>query len=68
MTAVVLALPENDRLANRLGASLDLAVSPVVVHRFPDGEARVRVNRSVAEATLTELPEPNPERTPTEEF
>lgn len=48
MTAVVLALPENDRLANRIGAFLDLDVSDVVVHRFPDGEARVRVNRSVA--------------------
>lgn len=48
MTAIVLALPENDRLANRIGALLDLDVSDVVVHRFPDGEARVRVNRSVA--------------------
>lgn len=48
MTAVVLALPENDRLANRLGAFLGLDVSSVVVHRFPDGEARVRVNRRVA--------------------
>lgn len=48
MTAIVLALPENDRLANRIGAILDLDVSDVVVHRFPDGEVRVRVNRSVA--------------------
>ena len=48
MTAIVLALPENDRLANRIGAFLGLDVSDVVVHRFPDGEARVRVNRSVA--------------------
>jgi ribose-phosphate pyrophosphokinase len=47
MTAVVLALPGNDRLANRIGAFLDLDVSDVVVHRFPDGEARVRINRSV---------------------
>lgn len=47
MTAVVLALPENDRLTNRIGAFLDLDVSSVVVHRFPDGEARVRLNRSV---------------------
>jgi len=37
MTAVVLAHPENDRLADRLGALLDLDVSSVVVHRFPDG-------------------------------
>ena len=48
MTAVVLALPENDRLANRIGAVLDLDVSDVVVHRFPDGEVRVRLKRSVA--------------------
>jgi len=48
MTALVLALPENDRLANRIGAFLSLDVSEVVVHRFPDGEARVRLNRSVA--------------------
>jgi ribose-phosphate pyrophosphokinase len=48
MTGVVLALPGNDRLANRIGAFLDLDVSDVVVHRFPDGEARVRINRSLA--------------------
>ncbi|MGZ8398908.1 MAG: ribose-phosphate pyrophosphokinase [Gemmatimonadales bacterium] len=48
MTAIILALPGNDRLANRIGAFLDLDVSDVVVHRFPDGEARVRVKRSVA--------------------
>ncbi len=48
MSAVVLVLPENERIANRIGAYLDLDVSSVVVHRFPDGEARVRVNRSVA--------------------
>lgn len=48
MTAVLLALPENDRLGNRIGASLSLDVSSVAVHRFPDGEARVRLRRSVA--------------------
>src|SRR4026208_633327 len=48
MTAVVLALTGNDRLANRIGAFLGLDVSDVVVHRFPDGEARVRINRSLA--------------------
>lgn len=48
MTAIVLALPENERLANRIGAFLDLDVSDVVVHRFPDGETRVQLKRSVA--------------------
>jgi len=48
MSAVVLSLPENDHIANRIGAFLDLDVSSVAVHRFPDGEARVRLNRSVA--------------------
>lgn len=48
MNAVVLSLPGNDRIANRIGASLGLDVSSVGVHRFPDGEARVRLNRSVA--------------------
>lgn len=48
MNAVILSLPGNDRIANRIGASLGLDVSSVVVHRFPDGEARVRLHRSVA--------------------
>jgi ribose-phosphate pyrophosphokinase len=48
MTAAVLALPENEHLANRIGAFLELDVGSVDVHRFPDGEARVRVNRNVA--------------------
>jgi ribose-phosphate pyrophosphokinase len=52
MTAVVLALPENERLANRLGAFLDLDVGSVVVHRFPDGEARVRLSRRVARTAV----------------
>ena len=47
MKHVVLALPGNDHLANRIGAFLGLDVSSVTVHRFPDGEARVRINRSV---------------------
>lgn len=48
MPGVIMSLPGNDQLANRLGASLDLDVSSVVVHRFPDGEARVRLKRRVA--------------------
>lgn len=48
MTAIVLGLPQNERLANRLGALLELNAGSVHVHRFPDGEARVRVDRSVA--------------------
>ena len=48
MNAVILSLPGNDHIANRIGASLDLDVSSVVVHQFPDGEARVRLNRRVA--------------------
>lgn len=48
MNAVVLSLPGNDRIANRIGAWLRLDVSSVAVHRFPDGEARVRLSRSVA--------------------
>lgn len=48
MRTVILSLPGNDWLANRIGASLDLDVSSVVVHRFPDGEARVQLKRSIA--------------------
>jgi ribose-phosphate pyrophosphokinase len=48
MKAVVLSLPGNDPIANRIGAALDLDVSSVTVHRFPDGEARIRLNPSVA--------------------
>ena len=47
MKHVVLALPGNDHLANRIGAFLNQDVSSVTVHRFPDGEARVRISRSV---------------------
>ena len=48
MKSLVLCLPGNDRIANRIGASLDLDVRTVSVHRFPDGEARVRIDHSVS--------------------
>jgi ribose-phosphate pyrophosphokinase len=48
MSAVVLALPGKDHIANRIGAFLSLDVVPVSVHRFPDGEARIQLHRSVA--------------------
>lgn len=48
MTGVILSLPGNDRIANRIGAGLGFDVSSVAVHRFPDGEVRIRLNRSVA--------------------
>ena len=48
MSAVVLALPGNDHLATRTAALLGLDVRAVDVHRFPDGEARIRLPGSVA--------------------
>jgi len=52
VTGVILSLPGNDRIANRIGAALGLDVSTVAVHRFPDGEVRIRLNRSVAGKTV----------------
>ncbi len=51
MKAVVLSLPGNDRIANRIGAALGLDVSSVTVHRFPDGETRIRLSHSVSGRT-----------------
>lgn len=47
MNAVILALPGNEGLAGKIGALQNLDVGSVYVHRFPDGEARVRIGRSV---------------------
>jgi ribose-phosphate pyrophosphokinase len=48
MSPVVVPLPGNDHIAKRIGALMSLDVSSVSVHRFPDGEARIRLHRSVA--------------------
>lgn len=37
------AFPDSARLAGRLARAAGLAVSPIAVHRFPDGESLVRV-------------------------
>ena len=44
MSPVVVPLPGNDHIANRIGALMSLDVSSVSVHRFPDGEARIRIS------------------------
>jgi ribose-phosphate pyrophosphokinase len=48
MSGVVLSLAGNDRLASRLGAGLGLGVGALGLHRFPDGETRVRIGPLVA--------------------
>jgi ribose-phosphate pyrophosphokinase len=48
MRGVVLSLPGNEALAARLGAGLGLEVSAIRLHRFPDGETRVRIAQLVS--------------------
>jgi ribose-phosphate pyrophosphokinase len=48
MKPIVFALPGNDYLADRIGASLSIDVGALSVHRFPDGEVRIRLHESVA--------------------
>ena len=46
MSAIILAFTDSMAAARRLGASLDLPVHQVAVHRFPDNEALVRIPAS----------------------
>lgn len=48
MDTIILALPGAERLAETLGQQLHCAASTVEMHRFPDGEAVVRLRTSVA--------------------
>jgi ribose-phosphate pyrophosphokinase len=47
MTAVVIAMPGNEALADQLAAVLALERVAVTVRRFPDGESSVRVDGAV---------------------
>lgn len=48
MSARILALPGNERLAHALGAELGAEASTPEIRRFPDGETYVRLDPSVA--------------------
>lgn len=48
MTALVLTLPGNHALAERLAAELNADLGRLEVRRFPDGESYVRIDSSVA--------------------
>ena len=52
MSAVILAFADSMAAADRLGASLDLPVRDVAVHRFPDKEALVRIPASARSVIL----------------
>ena len=52
MSAVILAFADSLAAADRLGASLDLPVRDVAVHRFPDKEALVRIPASAQSVIL----------------
>ncbi|MEV5035186.1 ribose-phosphate diphosphokinase [Sphingobium sp. LMC3-1-1.1] len=52
MSAVILAFADSMAAADRLGASLDLPVRDVAVHRFPDKEALVRIPASAQSVIL----------------
>jgi len=44
VSAIVYGFPESVEVAGRLAAVLELPLSPVSLHRFPDGETLVRVD------------------------
>ena len=52
VSAVILAFADSMAAADRLGASLDLPVRDVAVHRFPDKEALVRIPASAQSVIL----------------
>ncbi len=53
-------LPESRDAAKKLAASLDIPVHEIAVHRFPDGESRVRVHPVKGTAILfASLNDPN---------
>lgn len=52
MSAIILAFTDSMAAARRLGASLDLPVHQVAVHRFPDNEALVRIPASAQSVIL----------------
>jgi len=52
VSAVILAFADSLAAADRLGASLDLPVRDVAVHRFPDKEALVRIPASAQSVIL----------------
>lgn len=52
MSAVILAFVDSMAAAGRLGASLDLPVHEVTVHRFPDNESLIRIPASAQTVIL----------------
>ncbi|MFI4927911.1 MAG: ribose-phosphate pyrophosphokinase-like domain-containing protein, partial [Burkholderiales bacterium] len=48
MNTIILALPGAERLAQSLAEHLPCTATTLEVHRFPDGEAVVRLPTSVA--------------------
>lgn len=52
MTPLILALPGGERMAARLHGELRGAPGALAIHRFPDGEIRVRISGDVAGRTV----------------
>jgi ribose-phosphate pyrophosphokinase len=52
MTSLILALPGGERMAARLHQALHGAPGALAIHRFPDGEIRVRISGDVAGRTV----------------
>lgn len=48
MTPLLIAMPGNESLTERLGQALSWEIGALLVRRFPDGEANLRFLRSVA--------------------
>jgi ribose-phosphate pyrophosphokinase len=49
---LVLSLPGMERLSARLAAALGAPMGTLVVHRFPDGECRVRIDQAVRDKVV----------------
>ena len=67
MSAVVIAMPGNEALADQLAAALALERVPATVRHFPDGESHVRVEGSVQERRVLivcTLDRPDPKLVP----
>ena len=52
MSVLVHSLPGMERLSARLAAALGVPMGTLVVHRFPDGECRVRIDQAVRDKVV----------------
>lgn len=62
---VIVAMPQDLPAARRLSDSLDVAVVPIEIDKFPDGETRLRIKRAASTVVLyCSLYQPDPKLFP----